>query len=333
MSKVDRRRFLEVAGGAVVLGGLYGITLSDSSAPAKPRNRPVPKPAGADLAVVEGTPKDYAAITRRAVNEIGGIERFVRRGDRVVITPNMGWQRTPEQAAATHPDVLRAVVEMCQEAGARRITCIDYTLDDWRLAFDACGANAAVAGTKATLLSPTEEVLYRDVDVPSFVPARTREDEPYACVHAENRIVQKVPRELLEADSFICLPIVKDHEAAAITIAMKKLMGVIWNRKDYHRHGLQECIAEINFALRPNLIVADATRVLQTRGPKGPGEVTVPNQVVAGVDPVAVDAYCTRYLTTKGITPDQVGHLMLAARLGLGEINVDNLKIKEIAGA
>ncbi|HEY3414308.1 MAG TPA: DUF362 domain-containing protein [Armatimonadota bacterium] len=331
--KLSRRKFLEIAGGAAVLGGLYSITFQDESAPAKPRLRPAPAPAGADIVAVEGAPTDYAAITERAINEMGGIERFVKKGDRVALSPNMGWMRTPEQAAATHPDVLRKVVEMCERAGASRITCIDYTLDDWQMAFDICGANAAVKGTKATLLSPTDEGMYREVDVASFVPAKTSEGAPYDCVHRANRLVQKVPREILEADSFIVMPIVKDHEAATITISMKKLMGNIWNRKDYHRYGLHPCIAELNMALRPTLILADATRVLQTRGPKGPGEVTIPNQVVAGVDPVAVDAYCTRFLTVKQITPDQVQHLMLAAQMGRGQIDMDKLKIKEISGA
>lgn len=330
--EVSRRRFLEMAGGAALLGGLYSLTYIDQNAVAKPRLRPVEKPAGPDLVAVEGTPKDYGAITERAINELGGIEKFVRKGDRVVLSPNMGWMRTPEQAAATHPEVVRRVVQLCERAGAAKITCIDYSLDDWRMAFDICGAQEAVRGTRATLLSPTEEQMYRDVDIPVAVPTRTTDGQPYNSLHRENRIFQKYPKELLEADSFICIPIVKDHEAAMITIAMKKLMGTIWNRKDYHRYGLHECIAELNMSLRPNLIVADATRVLQTRGPKGPGEVTVPNQVVAGVDPVAVDSYCTRFLTTKGVTPDMVPHLMLANQLGRGEIDCDKLKIRELAG-
>jgi uncharacterized protein (DUF362 family) len=144
--------------------------------------------------------------------------------------------------------------------------------------------------------------------------------------------MQKLPREILEADSFICIPIVKDHEAATITISMKKLMGNIWNRKDYHRYGLHDCIAELNMALRPTLIVADATRVLQTRGPKGPGEVTVPNKIVAGTNPVSVDSYCTQFLTVKGVTPDQVNHLRIASELGRGELDWDKLKIKELDG-
>ncbi|HEY3267434.1 MAG TPA: DUF362 domain-containing protein [Armatimonadota bacterium] len=332
MSKVSRRKFLEIAGGAVALGGLYSLTFVDEGAPAKTHLRPPPKPSGFDLVAVEGAPNDYGAITERAINELGGIEKFVKKGDRVALSPNMGWMRTPEQAAATHPDVLRAVVQMCQRAGASRITCVDYTLDDWQLAFETCGANAAVKGTRASLLSPTEESMYAEVDIPSYVPAKTFEGQAWRCVHRDNRITQKIPREIVQADAFIVMPIVKDHEAAVITVSMKKLMGNIWNRKDYHRHGLHECIAELNMALRPTLILADATRVLQTRGPKGPGEVTIPNQVVAGVDPVAVDAYCTKFLTVKGVTPDQVPHLVMAAQLGRGEIDISRLKIKEIAG-
>jgi uncharacterized protein (DUF362 family) len=330
---VSRRRFLEITGGAALLGGIYGLTFVDQNAIETPRLRPLAKPGGmSDLVVVEGTPKDYGAITERAINEFGCIERFVKKGDRVVLSPNMGWMRTPEQAAATHPDVLRRVVQLCERAGASKITCIDYTLDDWKMAFDICGAQDAIKGTKATLLSPTEEQMYKDVDIPKVIPKVATDGEAYDCVHRENRIFQKYPREILEADSFICIPVVKDHEAATITISMKKLMGNIWNRKDYHRYGLHDCIAELNMHLRPTLIVADATRALQTRGPKGPGEVTVPNKVVVGVDPVAVDSYCTRFLTVKGVTPDAVPHLMLANRLGRGEIDTDRLRIKELAG-
>lgn len=330
--RISRRKVLEVAGGAALLGGLYGLTFVDGDAVAKPRIRPAVKPTANDLVVVEGTPKDYSAITEAAVNAFGGIEKFVKPGDRVVLSPNMGWMRTPEQAAATHPDVLRKVVQLCERAGASKITCIDYTLDDWKMAFDICGANAAVRGTKARLLSPTEVEMYKDVDIPSYIPKKLDDGTAYDSVHHNNQIYQKLPHDILDCDAFICIPVVKDHEAATITISMKKLMGNIWNRKDYHRYGLHDCIAELNMALRPTLIIADATRALQTRGPKGPGEVTTPNKVVVGIDPVAVDSYCTRFLTVKGVTPDQVNHLILANKLGRGEIDCDKLKIQEIAG-
>jgi uncharacterized protein (DUF362 family) len=331
----SRRKFLEIAGGTALLGGVYGLSFFKNEAFATPKRlRAAPKPAAGspDIVCVEGNPQTYGDITERAINELGGIEKFVKKGDRVVITPNMGWMRTPDQAAATHPDVLRRLVQLCERAGAKRITCIDYTLDDWKLAFEVCGANGAVKGTKAVLLSPDQVTMHKAVDIASRVPKATLDGKLYDAIHHFNQIEQKIPQDILQADCFIVNPVVKDHEAAVITIAMKKLMGCIWNRKDYHRYGLHNCIAELNTFLKPTLIVTDATRALQTRGPKGPGLVTVPNKVVAGIDPVALDSYCCQFLTTKGVTPDQVNHLVIADSLGRGHIDTSGLNIKEIAG-
>lgn len=332
----SRRKFLEIAGGTALLGGIYGLSFfknQDFVAPRRLRAPMKASPTTPDIVCVEGNPATYGDITERAINELGGIEKFVKKGDKVVITPNMGWMRTPEQAAATHPDVLRRLVQLVERAGASRITCIDYTLDDWKLAFEICGANQAVHGTKASLISPDQVTMHKSVNIPSAVPKLTADGKPYDPIHHYNQIDQKIPRDILEADCFIVNPVVKDHEAATITIAMKKLMGCIWNRKDYHRYGLHDCIAELNMFLKPTLIVTDATRALQTRGPKGPGEVTTPNKVLAGIDPVALDAYCCQFLTVKGVTPDAVNHLMIANSLGRGQIDTSQLNIKEIAGA
>ncbi len=329
----SRRQFLEAAGGTAVLGGLYGLTFFQGEGFASPKNiRPAPgsQPGIPDIAVVEGNPTTYGDITEQAVNAVGGISRFVKKGDKVVITPNMGWMRTPDQAATTHPAVIRRLVQMVQQAGASRITLIDYALDDWKLAYQICGARDAVKGTMASLLSPDHPTMYRKVAIQSKVPNKTTDGADYDPRHHYDRIEQMLPRDIIEADCFIVNPVVKDHEAAVITIAMKKLMGCIWNRKDYHRYGLHPCIAELNMYLRPTLIVTDATRALQTRGPKGPGIVTTPNKVLAGTDPVAMDSYCCQFLTVNGVTPDQVPHLIIADSLGRGKVDTSGLNIEEI---
>ena len=126
--KATRRKFVEIAGGTALLGGLYGLTYIEHEEFAKPKGIRAPAkaaPTTPDIVCVEGNPESYGDITERAINELGGIEKFVKKGDKVVITPNMGWMRTPEQAAATHPDVLRRLVQLCERAGASRITCID----------------------------------------------------------------------------------------------------------------------------------------------------------------------------------------------------------------
>src|SRR5580704_10906080 len=164
--KVSRRRVIEMAGGTALLGGIYGVSWFNKEGFAVPKSMHAPAkatPQTPDIVCVEGNPQTYGDITERAINELGGIEKFVKKGDKVVITRNMGWMRTPEQAAATHPDVLRRLVQLCERAGASRITCIDYTLDDWKLAFEICGANGAVKGTMARLLSPTEVTMYKAV--------------------------------------------------------------------------------------------------------------------------------------------------------------------------
>jgi uncharacterized protein (DUF362 family) len=327
---MSRRKFLQRLCQIVALSELPLSSFGDTSSGGRFRIRQVAKPSRWDLVAVKGKTASYEEITERAVKEFGGIGKFVRKGDRVVITANMAFQRTPEQAATTHPLLIRKMVELCQQAGASKITCLDYTTDDWRQSFEACGVEAAIRGTTATLLSPTDPAMYEDVDISRSVPKTLSNGKPYECIHKARQINQKIPREILECDSLICMPIVKSHVQAVVTISLKMLMGDIWHRNDYHRFGLDACIAELNMALRPTLILADATRVLQTNGPKGPGEVTSPNTVVAGVDPVAVDSYCTRFLTTLAITPYQAPHLILANQLGRGEIDCGKLKIKEM---
>jgi len=320
-SRICRRDFLTMAGGATAAAVLAQLGLSGCSKPASGPGkaagpRLVGKPEGIDLAVAEN--KNSAKAVEDAVNAFGGIERYVRPGDKVVLSPNIGFQRDPSVGATTTPEVLRAVIQLCERAGASRITVLDYTLDDPQLSFQANGTADAVKGTKATLISPSDESLYKEIDMSSYPQ------------HKADNVTQKVARDVLNADVFIPIPVAKDHEAAKCSLAMKKLMGVIWNRKGYHRSNLHNCIAELNAALRPTLIILDATIALQTRGPKGPGEVTHPHQVVVGVDPASVDAYACKYLTVKGLKPTDVEHIVRGSELGLGEIDVSKLRVKEV---
>lgn len=325
-----RREFLTYTGGSLLLGGLWGLGWLKEAAAPQLHLRQVTL-QNLDLVAVEGAPSHYGQAVLRAVQALGGIQQFVHANDRVVISPNIGWMRTPDQAAATHPDIVRQVVLLCQQAGARTISVVDYTLDNAEQAFSICGAQDAVAGTMALLQSPDQIEMYAPLDVAAHVPAKTRFGLRYQGVHEKARLQQKVAKVVAAADVLISLPIIKDHEGAVMSGALKKLMGLVWERQPYHVHGLDGCIAELNLALRPSLIIADATRVLQTRGPKGPGLVTQPHQIVAGIDPVAVDAYCTRYLTVKGVTPDAVPHLCRAFELNRGTMDVSSLRLRELA--
>ncbi|MBI5479174.1 MAG: DUF362 domain-containing protein, partial [Deltaproteobacteria bacterium] len=272
--------------------------------------------AASDLVVCAGN--DPYAQTLKAIEALGGIDLFVKKGDRVVLTPNLAFARLPEQGANTHPRVVRAVIDACVRAGAARITVLDHVLDAAAVAFKRNGAEEAVQVTVATLLAPREEGQYQKVDVAGLK------------VHAARGLAQAVAREVLAADALISMPVIKDHDATRFSGALKKVMGVIWERREYHRAGIHECIAEISTLVRPTLIVADATRVMQTGGPKGPGEVSKPNHVLCAVDPVLADAYCCRYLTKDGpLKHTAVLHIVQAATL-LGTRNLGSPKLLEV---
>ena len=304
------------AGGAGAGGtGAASGTGSASGPAAATGVRPGAKVAG-DIVVCAGN--DPYAQTLKAIEALGGIDLFVKKGDRVVLTPNLAFARTPEQGANTHPRVLRAVIDACLKAGAARITVLDYVLDAAAVAFKVNGAEEAVQGTGARLISPQDERQYQKVDVSRLA------------MHAKHGVEQAVAHEVLKANALISIPVIKDHEAGVMSGALKKVMGVIWERRGYHRADLHACIAEINTIVRPTLIVADATRVLQTRGPKGPGELTKPNHVLAAVNPVLVDAYACRYLRKDGeLKVAAVPHIGHAAKL-LGVPSLEGPKVLEV---
>jgi uncharacterized protein (DUF362 family) len=277
----------------------------------------VAKAPAADLVVCAGS--DPYTQTVKALEAIGGIDLFVRPGDRVVLSPNLAFARTPEQGANTHPRVIRAVLDQCLKAGAAKVTVLDYVLDAKDVAFKMNGAEEAVAGTPARLVSPEDERQYQKLDVSGLK------------AHVAHNVEQLVAIEVARANVYIAMPVFKDHEAGILSGALKKVMGVIWDRKGYHRADLHACIAEINTLVKPHLIVGDATRVLQTRGPKGPGEMAKPQKVLAAVDPVAADAYALRWLRKDGtLKPSDVPHLVQAAALGRGVLDLAQLKILEV---
>lgn len=307
---MDRRNFLKhglAAGAALALGGCAAKT---AAGPAAMKRTAAATPAEPSLVAVaaKGQPAD---LTRRAIEALGGMGRFVTKGQTVVIKPNLAWQRTAEQAANTNPEVVGTLIRLCREAGAGRVTVIEHTIDTpARLVFDISGMQRAVDEAGGELVSAHDEGMYAEIPIPGG-RLRTRE---------------RVIRQVLEADVFINVPIAKVHGSTKLTLGMKNLMGVIWDRGAWHNsESLHTCIAEFAGAVRPDLVVVDAWRVMLTRGPKGPGETKDLQTVLASTDQVAADAYATGFF---GMKPADIEFVRLAGVMGHGHADLAKIKVK-----
>jgi uncharacterized protein (DUF362 family) len=265
----------------------------------------------------EGSPIEAATgpsapgNVRAAVKALGGMKRFVQAGDRVVLKPNIAWARTPAQGANTSPEVIVAVAELCLAAGAASVLVIDHTIDAATATLDLSGIKAAVAALRETeLRAGSAQSQYVSVSVPRGV---TLKDE-------------QVLKDVIGADVLINLPTAKVHDATTVSLGLKNMMGAIWNRQAWHAgSNLHQCIADFATAVQPDLIILDATRALLSNGPKGPGRMGHPQQIIAGTDPVAVDAHGVRLL---GFDPERVEHLTAARDLGLGSMDLQKTPIE-----
>ena len=255
-----------------------------------------------------GTPD---VLVKKAIDGLGGIAKFVKRGNSVLIKPNLAWARTPEQAANTNPKIITALIKLCKGAGANRITVLDHTCDNASAAFAVNGVRPAVAGTGARLVSADKQFMYRRISIPKGKVLKSDE----------------AAKEILDADVFINVPIAKVHGGATITASMKNLMGANWDRQAWHSADLEQCIADFSTAVKPDLIILDAVRIMLTRGPKGPGKTKDVDQVIASTDPVAIDSYAATLLGKK---PGDIAHIRYAAALGVGQMDLKKVTQKRV---
>lgn len=305
---MDRRTFLKWQ--------MQGLLLLSAGSPLVSLARPALADGTPDVAIAKGSP---AAATRAAVEMLGGMGRFVKAGQKVVIKPNMSFARGPESATNTHPEVVREVLVMCKEAGASRVRVLDHSLQDPEQALDLSGIRAACNGVEEGICHHLLNAgFYQEDGLGQAVEMRTN----------------AFMRDVLDADVLIAVPVAKSHSGAGVSLSMKGQMGLIMDRRVMHfRYDLNTSIVDLNTRIKPNLAVIDATRVLTTGGPGGPGKVITPGEVIASADPVAADATAVASYEWYGkkMQPRQVGHIRLAHERGLGRMDIENLITKRIA--
>jgi uncharacterized protein (DUF362 family) len=303
---MDRREFLQKLGALSLLASAGKVfTLPSELSAMAPPGRPAPV-----LARATGT--NYAHVVGDAVQALGGMKKFVQPGEVVVVKPNMAFDQPPEMAANAHPAVVRKVVELCLEAGAKKVKVLDHAGHDPRRAYLTSGIQPAVKSIR------DPRVAVEFVDERRFVELRIEK--------ARNLKRWPFYKDILEADRFINIPIAKVHSASTLTMSMKNMMGAIGGHRPNLHVNLHQNIADMNLVLRPDLHILDATRILTEGGPFG-GKleyVQIKNQVIAGTDPVAVDAYGA---TLFDLQPQDVKHIIKAYELGLGEMDLQKIKV------
>ncbi len=265
------------------------------------------------LSVIRGA--DIAAAVRASVDALGGMSAFVKSGDVVFLKPNMSFPNPPEWGSTTHPEVIRTVVKMCSEAGAKRIIAADYPMRRAASCFERSGMTALAA------------------ELPELTFVELGEDRHFELVSAPDAKEFKevgIAKLLRKADVFINLPSAKAHSATTVSFGLKNLMGVIQNRRSFHEDfDLHGAVADLAGIVRPQLTILDAAFALLTNGPGGPGRTEQLDTIIAGTDPLAVDAAGIGLAewSNRTLKPADVRHLALAAERGVGSFTVPEEQI------
>jgi uncharacterized protein (DUF362 family) len=303
MRELERREFLRKLVQAGFVVGMGGVPFFDAT---RAFAAPTPRP----LAQVEGG--DPALLVREALGKLGGMGAFVKKGDDVVVKPNIGWDRVPEEAANTNPEVVRELVRLALEAGAARVRVFDRTCNDMRRCYKRSGIADAVEslGDSRAEVPFVDDLRYEKVVIKG---ATAMPEWP-------------LYRPALEADVLINAPVLKHHGLSGITVGMKNLMGVMGGNRGRIHKKLDESLVDLNMAVRSHLTVVDATRVLTANGPQGGGtsNVKVVNRLAASADVVAADAWAAKVF---GKEPEDYGFLRIAQERGLGFSDLGKVEI------
>ena len=329
MQQMDRRKFLGKAGSvAVGLGALYlastipgcGNNASDTcpvdegpGATAEEIPSPVQTAPPSGLVVVKGA--DPAMMLRKGLEVWGGLTALNLAGKKVLIKVNAAFARPPEDATTTNPELVAEAVRQFLAAGASKVTVFDHILQDLvdqTLEANGIGQAAKGAGAEVVVYAVRKPGQSRTVQIPGATAL------PSA----------GILEEIFQADVIINMPKIKHHGGAKLSLAMKNFIGITQNMGNFHNIELHRAIAEINTAVRPSLVIADATSILLDHGPGGPGNVAKPGQVIIATDPVAADSYACGLF---GMAPANIGYIVYGEQLGVGTTDFNSLGLKEVS--
>lgn len=301
---MDRRTFIKSSiGTSAAIGSLLTLGKYDKLFANTPTTY--------DLVAIKGGEPDI--MFDKGIEALGGIKTFVKKGQTVVVKPNIGWDVPPERAGNTNPKLVLQIIKHCLDAGAKDVYVFDHTCDEWTRCYKNSGIEKAAKDAGAKVVPANSENYYQNVTIPNGQSLKSTK---------EHEII-------LSSDVFINVPILKCHDGTSLTIAMKNLMGNVWDRRYWHRTDLHQCIADFATYRKPDLNIVDAYWVMKANGPRGVSiedVVTMKAQLIS-TDIVAVDAAATKLF---GLNPDDIGYIRYAAEMKVGIKDLDKLNIKRI---
>ena len=308
----SRRDFIKTGlalGATFSLANRAGLFAADA-APGRETDQQTAPPAAKPVlvAVRDGS---RVAMLDQALAALGGIGTFVKQGQTVLVKPNIGWDAAPERGANTHPDLVGHLIKLCLEAGAKSVSVFDNPCDQWQRTYANSGIERAAKDAGGIVVNGKDQSFYREVAIPGGIKLK------HARVHAL----------VLDSDVFFNVPVLKHHSGTLMTAAMKNLMGVIWDRGDYHRNDLHQTIADFLTFKQPTLNVLDAYHPMVRNGPRGTSveDVVEMRTLLASTDIVALDAAAARLL---GHQPSDVRHVRIGDQMKLGTMNLDQIEIR-----
>ena len=260
------------------------------------------------ITVIQGA--EPRALVQKALENLGGIRRFVSRQDVVVIKPNIAWDRTPAQAATTNPEVVAEMVRQCWQAGAKRVVVTDVSCNEPRRCFLRSGIQAAARAEGAEVILPDPE-LFQEVDIGGVVLKSWPIFKPF-----------------LEADKVFNLPIAKQHSLMGVTLGMKNWYGILGGERNRLHQQIHQSLVDLANFMLPTATLMDCYRILLRNGPTGGNleDVDLKKTLVAGTDPVAIDAYVAKAYWN--LDPEHLPYLQMAAAHGLGTVDFAALAVK-----
>ncbi len=301
---MDRRKFIKASlltSGAIAFGNYSDVYPYISSSLS----------SDYDLVAIKGGEPE--AMFDKAIASLGGMKNFVKKNQKVVIKPNIGWDVKPELAANTNPKLVAHIIKHCFNAGAKDVYVFDHTCDNWNRCYTNSGIEKAVKDAGGKIVSGESESYYHKVDIKK----------------GKRLTSSKVHELILESDVFINVPILKHHSSGRLTAGMKNLMGVVWDRGYWHQNDLQQCIADFATFKKPDLNIVDAYLVMKRNGPRGVSKddlITLKSQIIS-TDILAADTAAAKLF---GIDITDVPYINYADELKVGRKDLSKLNINRI---